>query len=253
MIFVRRIASRIIAGKGVPPTLSTEAVDMDLRNVLVYTDGRPACERALAAGAAVARKGGGKLHVLHVAEPPLRVPKLDAAIAKAMEASQLEELDRLRSSAQAMGIEASCEARRGRPFVEIIRACQREGCHLVVKAARGRGRLGWPLLGSTALHLVRKCPVPVWLVCEEGEPVPGRVMALLASGGASEERQGLDRRVLEVACSLVEATGGEVPSDDELRALWLRNVQTEPADFLRVKFAYQRAVQATDDGGEGAR
>jgi nucleotide-binding universal stress UspA family protein len=183
---------------------------MDFRNVLVYTDGRPACERALTAGAAVARQGGGKLTVLHVVEPPLPVPKLDAAIAQALESSQLEELDRLRSLAQTMGVEARCEARKGRPFVEIIRACQREGSHLVVKAARGRGRLGWPLLGSTALHLVRKCPAPVWLVGEEGEPLPRRVMALLASDPASEERQALDRRVLEVACSLVEATGAEL-------------------------------------------
>ena len=182
---------------------------MDFRNVLVYTDGRPACERALTAGAAVARQGGGKLTVLHVVEPPLPVPKLDAAIAQALESSQLEELDRLRSLAQTMGVEARCEARKGRPFVEIIRACQREGSHLVVKAARGRGRLGWPLLGSTALHLVRKCPAPVWLVGEDGEPLPRRVMALLASDPASEERQALDRRVLEVACSLAEATGAE--------------------------------------------
>jgi nucleotide-binding universal stress UspA family protein len=183
---------------------------MDFRNVLVYTDGRPACERALTAGAAVARQGGGKLTVLHVVEPPLPVPKLDAAIAQALESSQLEELDRLRSLAQTMGVEARCEARKGRPFVEIIRACQREGSHLVVKAARGRGRLGWPLLGSTALHLVRKCPAPVWLVGEDGEPLPRRVMALLASDPASEERQALDRRVLEVACSLAEATGAEL-------------------------------------------
>lgn len=183
---------------------------MDFRNVLVYTDGRPACERALTAGAAVARQGGGKLTVLHVVEPPLPVPKLDATIAQALESSQLEELDRLRSLAQTMGVEARCEARKGRPFVEIIRACQREGSHLVVKAARGRGRLGWPLLGSTALHLVRKCPAPVWLVGEDGEPLPRRVMALLASDPASEERQALDRRVLEVACSLAEATGAEL-------------------------------------------
>ncbi|WP_236891607.1 tetratricopeptide repeat protein [Desulfoluna limicola] len=31
-------------------------------------------------------------------------------------------------------------------------------------------------------------------------------------------------------------------SDKELRAMWLRRVQTRPADFLRAKFAYQRSV-----------
>lgn len=33
-------------------------------------------------------------------------------------------------------------------------------------------------------------------------------------------------------------------SDAEMQALWLRRVQTKPADFLRAKFAYQLAVDA---------
>ena len=32
-------------------------------------------------------------------------------------------------------------------------------------------------------------------------------------------------------------------SDEELRALWLRRVQTKPADFLRAKFAFQAQSQ----------
>ncbi|MFV0276752.1 MAG: hypothetical protein ACK5HY_06150 [Parahaliea sp.] len=41
----------------------------------------------------------------------------------------------------------------------------------------------------------------------------------------------------------VEINSGEL-SDEELRATWLRRVQTSPGDFLRAKFAYQ-AAQAT--------
>ena len=33
-------------------------------------------------------------------------------------------------------------------------------------------------------------------------------------------------------------------SDAEMRAVWLRNVQTRPADFLRSKFSYQLAMEA---------
>ncbi len=33
--------------------------------------------------------------------------------------------------------------------------------------------------------------------------------------------------------------GGQQMSDQELQALWLRRVQTKPADFLRAKFAFQ--------------
>jgi Ca-activated chloride channel family protein len=36
---------------------------------------------------------------------------------------------------------------------------------------------------------------------------------------------------------------GEQMSDADLRATWLRRVQTSPGDFLQAKFAYQAAHQ----------
>jgi Ca-activated chloride channel family protein len=48
---------------------------------------------------------------------------------------------------------------------------------------------------------------------------------------------------------------GKKMSDAELRALWLRRVQTTPGDFLRAKFAYQAAEQQNGrmDGGKEGR
>jgi Ca-activated chloride channel family protein len=46
-----------------------------------------------------------------------------------------------------------------------------------------------------------------------------------------------------------QTDGGEPMSDEELRAIWLRQVTTKPADFLRAKFAYQHATRATSTGG----
>lgn len=40
--------------------------------------------------------------------------------------------------------------------------------------------------------------------------------------------------------------GGDQLSDQEMRAVWLRRVQTQPADFLRAKFSYQSAFQETE-------
>lgn len=41
-----------------------------------------------------------------------------------------------------------------------------------------------------------------------------------------------------------EVEGGQKLSDAEMRAMWLRNVQTKPADFLKAKFAYQQAMSS---------
>ena len=45
-----------------------------------------------------------------------------------------------------------------------------------------------------------------------------------------------------------EVDDSEAISDSAMQALWLRRVQTKPADFLRAKFAYQLADQQA--GGE---
>lgn len=187
---------------------------MNFEHALVYTDGRPQSERAVRVAAAHAKQAGGRLTLLHVAEPVAFAPalqnELGTSLNDAFATDQREELDRLRAIAEDVGVPVTCHARTGRPFVEIIRLCLQEDCGLVVKAVRGRDRIGWPLLGSTALHLVRKSPVPVWLVGEKDCERPRRVMALLASDPASDERQALDRRVLEVACSLAETNGAEL-------------------------------------------
>lgn len=46
------------------------------------------------------------------------------------------------------------------------------------------------------------------------------------------------------------AGGRQQLSDAELRAMWLRQVQTRPADFLRAKFASQAAQQAPGNQGQ---
>ena len=44
-----------------------------------------------------------------------------------------------------------------------------------------------------------------------------------------------------------QVEGGQEMDDAALRAMWLRRVQTKPADFLRAKFAYQHARAQRDE------
>ena len=45
-----------------------------------------------------------------------------------------------------------------------------------------------------------------------------------------------------------EQGGGTPMSDTDIRALWLRRVQTRPGDFLRAKFAYQLQISGAAGG-----
>jgi Ca-activated chloride channel family protein len=56
-----------------------------------------------------------------------------------------------------------------------------------------------------------------------------------------------DDRASEAKAEEQVVGAGDEMSDEELRALWLRRVETKPADFLRSKFAYQLARR---EGGE---
>jgi Ca-activated chloride channel family protein len=45
-----------------------------------------------------------------------------------------------------------------------------------------------------------------------------------------------------------ETEGSQPLSDSEIQALWLRRVQTKPADFLKAKFAYQLSAREQEGG-----
>jgi len=57
-----------------------------------------------------------------------------------------------------------------------------------------------------------------------------------------------DERAKQAGAKETEITQGGALTDDQVQALWLRRVQTRPADFLRAKFAYQLSGQPEQPG-----
>ena len=76
----------------------------------------------------------------------------------------------------------------------------------------------------------------------------GRAAALAQEGAdMTGGRMGADDMVFEQgdtppSAGEEQVAGAQEPSDAELRSIWLRQVQTQPADFLRAKFAQQYAA-----------
>lgn len=98
-------------------------------------------------------------------------------------------------------------------FVEVIRAAQSGGYDLVMKAATESGSRRRYLFSSFDMHLLRKCPVPVWLIKPEvGEERYGRVLAAVDvdPDAAAEADPSLNRRILETAASQALADGAEL-------------------------------------------
>ncbi|HEB93255.1 MAG TPA: universal stress protein, UspA [Gammaproteobacteria bacterium] len=91
----------------------------------------------------------------------------------------------------------------GTPFLEIIREILRNGRDLVIKTAERRD---WQdrLFSSDDMHLLRKCPCPMWVMLPEKKANYRRIMAAVDfdswQGGAGEND--LNRLILELASSI---------------------------------------------------
>lgn len=100
---------------------------------------------------------------------------------------------------------------------------------------------------------------PAWPAAEANREIAAARAARLdfEGGDMTGGQLGADDIVFDPATpssggTETETVVGQELSDEELRGMWLRQVQTTPSDFLRAKFAYQRAVQDKDgDASDG--
>ena len=92
----------------------------------------------------------------------------------------------------------------GKPFIEIIRAVQRGQYDLVMMTAEGSSGLPEMLFGSTSLHLMRKCPCPVWVLKPSTEARFVRILAAVDPDPLDVVRDGVNTKILDLATSLPE-------------------------------------------------
>ncbi len=103
---------------------------------------------------------------------------------------------------------------QGKAFQEVIRRADHEGCAMVVKPASHAGMLRRIVLGSEDLHLIRKSPVPVWILREATAAGGGK--EILAAVDFDQESEGegteaaLNTRILETVLRLADSFEADV-------------------------------------------
>jgi nucleotide-binding universal stress UspA family protein len=111
----------------------------------------------------------------------------------------------------------------GTPFLEVVHAVQRNAHDLVIKVAQHDTGLAAALFGSTDMHLLRKCPCPVWIDRPTQTTPYQRILA--AVDPFDDESGDLQRLILDPATSLAEREQAgldvvhawEVPGESMLR------------------------------------
>lgn len=157
---------------------------MDMKRILVLVDERPESVIGVERAASVASRTGAELIVLSVLEP-IR-GELDAWPVNEDRDEMARELARAEVEWQSIrlrdalaGRPARVVARWGKPCAAAVRLAIDESVDLVVKTARGRHGGRRVFFGSTALHLFRKCPCPVWVVSDRPLPAAPTVLAAI--------------------------------------------------------------------------
>ena len=122
---------------------------------------------------------------------------------------RLEVLARLKATALQSGApEVESKVLTGRRSIEILRMVQSEGCDLLVKAV---GAQSAPLrpLSSTDMHILRKCPCPVWMVRSGGRLPCQRVLAAVDYEPDEPVSDALNEAIIGLAASLAERHAAE--------------------------------------------
>lgn len=172
------------------------------RQVLYPTDLSEASRPALAYAAAVARRYGATLTVLHAAPPfePLLAPPGEAGSTSPLALPTIDELiDAVRSFVgdALAGIAASIRVEAGDPSPVIVDQAVATGADLIVMGTHGRSGFDRLLAGSVTEKVLSRAPCPVLTIPPHAPAVPAsgtvfaRVLCAVDFSDASGQALGL--------------------------------------------------------------
>ena len=185
------------------------------KNILTLYDRTAGAETALGRAAALATANRARLTVLEVIEKmPKDVMSLlsfqvgnGAGVERDFLAERRSDLERLTGSIRHNGLEVETSVLRGRPFLEVIRAVIRDRYDLVIMTTDHWGGVRSAPFGSTSMHLMRKCPCPVWVMQSGAGRRFERVLAAVDPDPAEESPRSLDLKIMQLASSLARTEG----------------------------------------------
>lgn len=182
------------------------------KNILYFADSSKADREGLGRAVALAQANQARLTVMDVT-PTVSIDwdieqRYGIKLSKTLQERRLNELEVLTEPYADAGIMIYTHVVAGTAFIEVIRAVQRSGYDLLIKSARPAGGLADQFFGSNDMHLLRKCPCPVWI----DRPASAHPYAtLLAAVDPTDPgAAGLNRHVLDLITSVAEREGARI-------------------------------------------
>jgi nucleotide-binding universal stress UspA family protein len=174
------------------------------KNILFFADRHDGLTSTLSRVIALSKANGARLTIMDVTPDSGLADYInqtyDIDLNAQLREQRLQTLEQLIASHATMDVPVSIRVVTGIPFIEVIRSVQHNNHDLVVKVAQHDTALATSLFGSTDMHLLRKCPCPVWIDHLQNDPVYHRVLA--AVDPLDDKSLDLQHLILDLATSI---------------------------------------------------
>ncbi len=168
------------------------------KNILAVYGDHVGADDVLGHAVALARANGARLTLIDV------LPEQYATDAELAE--RRKRLDRLVPSIESEGVgPVAAEVHVGIAFLKIIKRVLGAGHDLVIASADDGAGLRRLYFGSTATHLMRKCPCPVWIIKPDQPHRYANILACIDPKTNEGSGNELDEKILDLATSLAAA------------------------------------------------
>ncbi len=222
-----------------------------LKSILYFADGHFGSTHALQRAIALTRHSGAKLSLMDVTMESGIGAELVKRYGLDEDIQQCEQryaaLDQLASHWPADLEAPRLRVTIGHPFIEVIRAVLRDGHDLVIKPVRAHPEQVRPF-DSADMHLLRKCPCPVWINRESlgqdqariSETPPRCERIVAAVDPVQPESRAISTRILEAAVTLAEQDAAQLhllhswqpPAASPALAAAIEQIEREYSDAL---------------------
>ena len=180
------------------------------KNILVYLPGQIGDEQALSRATELAQANGARLTLVDVLVPsngsngsPFIPPATQNSNYDQDRVTERQAfLKRIAASHEAGVGETQVYVTMGRPFIEIVRKVLSGEHDLVIMAADSLQGVRLISLGATSMHLMRKCPCPVWVIKSSRNQRFKNVLAAIDASDTDPQAVALNKKILQLSSSI---------------------------------------------------
>lgn len=169
------------------------------KNVLLVSDLSPAKKNALDRAVELAQRNQADLTIIDfINDLPKALRKIQADVLKVKKKQMEETVSALRQKVSRV----SCQILQGTCFVEIIRKVIRNKHDLVIIPAEGKTKFKEHIFGSTSMHLMRKCPCPVWVIKTSRSKKYFHILAAIDLSEDGSFKNHINTKIMDLSSSL---------------------------------------------------